>query len=73
MEQQSKRSNQGIDHYQQHKISASVYAQIKALLMKFEAEDAADRRMAWIGLAIALALVAASVFVLVGGSQITIS
>ena len=73
MEQQTERSDQVIDHYQQHKISASVYAQIKSLLKKFEAEDAADRRMAWIGLGIALALVAAGVFVFVGGSQITIS
>ena len=73
MEQQTNRSDQVIDRYQQHKISASVYAQIKALLMKFEVEDAADRRMAWIGLGIAVALVTVSVYVFASGSQITIS
>lgn len=73
MEQKTDRSDQVVDHYQQHKISASVYAQIKALLKNFEAEDAANRRMAWIGLGIALALVAFSVYVFVSGSQVTIS
>jgi len=73
MDQQANRSNKVIDRYRQHKISASVYAQIKALLKNFEAEDVADKRLAWIGIGIALALVAVSVFFFVRGSQITIS
>jgi len=73
MEQQNNRSEQVVEHYRQHKISVSVYAQIKALLQSFDAEDAANRRMAWIGLGIALALVAASIFIFASGSQVTIS
>jgi hypothetical protein len=73
MEQPSNRSDQVVTNYRQHKMSASVYARIKELLMKFEADSAADRRMAWIGLGIALALVASVAYFFVSGSQITIS
>jgi len=73
MEQQTNRSEQVVDRYQQHKISASVYAQIKALLKRFEADDAAERRMAWVGLGIALVVVASAVFLFVSGTQITLS
>ena len=73
MEQHKNRSEQVVDRYQQHKMSASVYAQIKALLMKFEADDAADRRMAWIGLGVALAVVASATYFFVTGTQITLS
>ena len=73
MEQQTNRSDQVIDNYRQHKISVSVYARIKELLMKFEADNAADRRMAWIGLGIALALVASAAYFFVSGSQITVT
>ena len=73
MEQQNSHSEEVVERYQRHKLSVSVYAQIKALLEKFEAEDAADRRIAWIGLGIVVALVAASVYVFFSSSQITIS
>ena len=63
MEQPTDRSEQVVNNYRQHKVSVSVYARIKELLMKFEADSAADRRMARIGgLIIALALLAMVLF-----------
>ena len=73
MEQQTNRSEQVVNNYRQHKMSASVYARIKELLMKFEADSAADRRMAWIGLGIALALVSSAAYFFASGSQITLT
>ena len=73
MEQSNNRSEQVVNNYRQHKLSISVYARIKALLMQFEADSAADRRLARIGLTIVLVLVASAVYFFFTGSQVTLS
>jgi len=73
MEEPTKRSDEVIGQYRQHKMSVSVYARIKELLMQFEADNAADRRIAWIGMGIALALLIIAFYVFFGSSQVTLS
>ncbi len=74
MQQPTNRPEQVVNNYRQHKISVSVYARIKELLMKFDADSAADRRMAWIGLLVFAFGIAASVaYFFVSGSQITLT
>jgi len=50
------RSEQVISAYKQHKLSRSALHRIRQLLLKFEHERAFDRRLAWYGVAIIVAL-----------------
>ncbi len=70
---ESERSNDVVDAYKQDKLNISVYARIQQLLSRFETEYEADRNMAWIGVVIAIALIAMLGYFFLGGSEITIS
>ena len=70
---ESERSNDVVDAYKQNKLNVSIYARIQQLLSRFEAEYEADRNMAWIGVIIAIALIAMLGYFFLGVSEITIS
>ncbi len=69
----TERSNHVVDAYKQDKLNVSVYARIQQLLSQFEAEDEADRNMAWIGVVVAAVLIAIIGYIFLGGSEIKVS
>lgn len=70
---ESERSNQVIDRYKQHKLNVSVMTRIRHLLTKFEADDEADRRWAWIGVVVLIGLAIVALYYFINGSKIMIS
>jgi len=70
---ESEHSNDVVEAYKQNKLNVSVYARIQQLLNRFEAEYEADRNMAWIGVVIAIVLIAMLGYIFLDGSEITIS
>ncbi len=69
----TERSNQVVDSYKQNKVNVSVMTQIRQLLNDFEAEYAANRRWAWIGVAALIGLLIVAAFFFVNATKITIS
>ncbi len=69
----TERSNQVVDNYKQNKLNASVMSRIRHLLNKFESENAADRRWAWIGVVILVGLLSVAIYYFHTATKITIS
>lgn len=65
-------SNKVVDSYKQHKLNLSIFAQIRALIINFEAGDAMDRSLARVGLAIVAVLILASIYYFTSSSQAVI-
>ena len=66
------RSEQVISAYKQHKLSRNALYRIRQLLQKFERERAFDRRLAWYGVAIIVALLAFAVLSRFGAQQLVL-
>lgn len=69
----SDRSNQVTAAYKQHKVNVSVMTRIRQLLDQFDANDAADRRWAVIGVAVLIGILAVTMFYFISGATITIA
>ena len=50
------RSQQVIAAYQRHKLSISAFSHIRQLLQQFERDRDIDRRIAWYGISITVAI-----------------
>jgi uncharacterized membrane protein YbaN (DUF454 family) len=66
------RSEQVVDGFKKHKLAVSALRRVHELLQEFERDRAIDRRLALIGLAIVLALIGVSIWLLPSGSGVTL-
>ena len=57
MADENSRSEQVVEAYKRHKLARSALRRIQELIREFDAARAADRRLAWIGIALLLAAV----------------
>ena len=73
MSNEFERSEQVVDDYRKHKLAASALARIREIVYGFEQERVADRRMARIGIAIILLILAIAGSLFFGGEDIIIS
>jgi hypothetical protein len=62
MPAQSQRSEEVIADYKKHKLARSALRRIHELLKEFEQERALDRKLAGVGLAFIVIVIAASLF-----------
>ncbi len=72
MADQPTRSEQVIEAYKRHKLARSALRRIHDLLHAFDAGRAADRRLAWIGLAALLLAIALAWFVYGSSERVTL-
>lgn len=61
MSNHSSKSEEVVEGYKRHKLSASALREIHRLLQEFEQARAADKRIAVIGVIVMIALLAAAV------------
>lgn len=73
MSNQFERSEQVVDDYRKRKLAVSAFARIRGIIHGFEQERVADRRMARIGIAIILLILAIAAYLFLGGEDIFIS
>ena len=66
------RSERVIAAYKRHKLSISALRHIRNLLRQFERDRALDRRFAWYGIAIIVAVLAFAALSRLASGQITI-
>ncbi len=57
MADEQNRSEPVIEAYKQHKLAYGALRRIHDLISRFDAERAADRRLAWIGITLVLAVI----------------
>lgn len=62
-----------MEKYKQNKINIGVIARIRQLLQKFEKEEMLDRKLAWIGIFVLLALLLVAIYLFSSGTSLTIS
>lgn len=62
-----------MEKYKQNKINLGVLVRIQRLLQKFKKEELLDRRLAWIGILLLLALLFIAYYLFSSGSSLTIS
>ena len=74
MSDDSNRSEQVVEGYKQHKLTASAFREIQRLLQEFEKAREDDKRVAVVGAIVIIALLAAAALYIGSGSEtITIS
>ena len=62
------RSEKVVEAYKRHKLARSALRRIRELIHEFDAERAADRRFAWIGIAL-LVLVVGLICIYLGSAE----
>jgi len=67
-----RRSARVIEAYKQHKLSISALCHIRRLLQQFERERELDKRFAWYGIAIIVALLAFATLSRLGAGQVSV-
>ncbi len=73
MADDNSRSEQVVSAYKRHKLAISALHRIRQILGGFERERAADRRLAWVGIAIIVAMLALALLTRFGVERIFVS
>ena len=72
MSTDSSRSEQVVDDYKKRKVAASALRRIQELILGFEADRAADRRLARFGVVIILAIIGVAAYFMLSADRLTL-
>lgn len=68
-----RRSSQVVEKFKQEKLNISILARIQQLLHRFEADNRVDRRLAWLGVILLIAVALVGIYSFGAGSNFTLS